>query len=398
MGNKYDEKAVISEQDMEEIAVALEEEANNNPKITSIRAIESGEVEHEAENDFGSVINAENPDGEGIDLYEASIKKLEAGDEEMKAVADQMAEKWNIPPMEMMQLYKVADRYRKNEKFSIYNSLPNSVKHIVNTQIMEAGAIPDNQTRSMYCGLFMEEFISEFVDKYLDKELVDFNKSIQETLGGITNVADMYSGHIRYMMEVDLKKKAEETDNASAKEIYLGCSQAFTDSWTYRRMLELIANNSKVRRKLYKENFQFNRFCNDLDFRNKDSKFSIRNSKQLYDAMMEHLGAELDISSEDCKAFTILFIKSTYNLDMRDVRDAMYVYYVIFNIVNLGFDTNKSKFYHAIVNNIKKVFNAIWENTGDSRRFEIEDDINWIDDEPSAEDIAAFEATLNEEI
>ena len=394
--SKYSEKGLISETDLEEISEALAAEAKGNPKVDTMRSIASGNIEHEAEADSEDILNVENPDGEGVDLYAASMEKLEAGDAEMKEVADKLADKWNIPPTEMLDLFKVAERYRKNEKFSIYNAMPESVKGIINAQILESGVINDSHSRSVYCGIFMEEFITEFVDKHLDQEIIDFNKSIQETLGVITNVADMYSGHIRYMMEVELRKKAEEATDEKAKDIYLGCANAFTDSWTYRRMLDTLDNNSKVRRKLYKENFQFNRFCDELDFRNRDSKFSIRNSKQLYDALMEHLSNELDITEEDCKAFTILFIKSTYDMDMKNIKDAMYVYYVIFNIVNLGFDTNKSKFYHAIVNNIKKVFNRIWECAKIDRRFEIEDDINWVEDEPSAADMAAFEATLEE--
>lgn len=394
--SKYNEKGLISETDLEEIAGALAAEAEGNPKVETMRDIAEGEYDSEEESDFDEIINAENPDGEGVDLYAASMDKLKSGNTEMQEVADSIAEKWNIPPTEMMELFKIADKYRKNEKFSIYNAMPDSVKRIINQQILESGVASDSHSRSLYCGIFMEEFISEFVDKHLDQEIVDFNKSIQETLGGITNVADMYSGHIRYMMEVELRKKAEAATDPAAKDIYLGCANAFSDSWTYRRMLELIDSNSKVRRKLYKENFQFERFCSEMDFRNRDSKFSIRNSKQLYDAMIQHLAGDLKLTADDCKAFTILFIKSTYEMDMKNIKDAMYVYYVIFNIVNLGFDTNKSKFYHAIVNNIKKVFNRIWEAAKMDRRFEIEDDIDWMEDEPSAEDMAAFEETLEE--
>ena len=110
--------------------------------------------------------------------------------------------------------------------------------------------------------------------------------------------------------------------------------------------------------------------------------------------LVNNLGKELNIGVEDAKAFTILFIKTTDNMDMHELKWSTYVYYSIFNIINLNFDINRSKFYQAVVNNIKKVFNAMWENCGNDRRFEVEDDINWVEDEPTPEQIKEYEKDL----
>lgn len=401
-----EEKTILTEEQLQEVSGTAEDAVKDNEKISKMREIENSDHVETGYADVESGIMGD--DGlsfdddkfANVDLYEAAIDDMKKDPIYATKLTEEVAEKMNVPVTDMVALFNIANRYRKKENFSIYNALPDSIKTIINTQIFQAGITPDNKSRALYCDLFIDQFISEFIDKKLDQEIVDFNKSIQETLGSITNITDMYAGHIRYMMEVELIKKAEEAENETAKKIYLDCSHAFTDSYKFTRMLDLIAAGGKIRRKLYKENFKFDSICRGLDYRNKDTKFSIRNIGQMYDGLLKYVAPELNLDENDCKAFVILFIKTTDGLDMNNIVDSLYVYYSIFNIVNLGFDTSKSKFYHVILNNIKKVFNAMWDsNSGNLRvRFEIDGDIDWTkDDLLSEDDIKSFEASLAEE-
>lgn len=401
------ETTILTEEEMKAVSAVAEDEVKDNEKVSKIREIENTEtVNDNTEIEEGIMgddgLDFSDDDFKGVDLYEASMKAMQDDAIYGTKVTQEVADKMNIPIADMAIMFDIAKHYRAKEKFSVYNALPDSVKEIVVKQILESGIPVDHNSRSLYCDLLMDQFISEFVDKQLDSEIVDFNKSIQETLGGITNITDIYAGHIRYMMEVELVKKAEATDNEEAKKIYLGCSDAFKDSYKFTRMINLINAGGKVRRKLYKENFKFKSLCSELNYKNKDTKFSIRNIEQMYDGLMQYVAPELGLDEDDCKAFVILFIKTTDNLDMNNIMNSLYVYYSIFNIINLGFDTNKSKFYHVIINNIKKVFNAMWLNIPGSAKihtlFEIADDIDWTDDDLlSEEDIKAFDATMSED-
>ena len=398
-----EEKTIITEEQLKEVSAVAEEEVKDNEKISKIREIENTEntnendtIEEGVMGDDG--LNFDDDNFVGVDLYESAMEDMKKDPIYATKMAEEVADKMNVPISDMRTLFNIADRYRAKEKFSIFNALPDSIKGIINTQIIQAGITPDNKSRALYCDLFMDQFIGEFVDKKLDREIVDFNKSIQETLGSITNITDMYAGHIRYMMEVELVKKAESTENEEAKKIYLDCSHAFTDSYRFNRMTDLITAGGKVRRKLYKENFKFDNICRDFNYRNENTKFSIRNIEQMYDGLIKYVAPELNLKEDDCKAFVILFIKTTDNLDMTNIVDSLYVYYSIFNIINLGFDTAKSKFYYVILNNIKKVFNAMWDANSSILRtkFEIADDVDWTkDDLISDEDIKAFEDSLN---
>lgn len=401
------ETTILTEEEMKAVSAVAEDEVKDNEKVSKIREIENTEtVNDNTEIEEGIMgddgLDFSDDDFKGVDLYEASMKAMQDDAIYGTKVTQEVADKMNIPIADMTIMFDIAKHYRAKEKFSVYNALPESVKEIVVKQILESGIPVDHNSRSLYCDLLMDQFISEFVDKQLDSEIVDFNKSIQETLGSITNITDIYAGHIRYMMEVELVKKAEATDNEEAKKIYLGCSDAFKDSYKFTRMINLINAGGKVRRKLYKENFKFKSLCAELDYKNKDTKFSIRNIEQMYDGLMQHVAPELGLDEDDCKAFVILFIKTTDNLDMNNIMNSLYVYYSIFNIINLGFDTNKSKFYHVIINNIKKVFNAMWLNIPGSAKvhtlYEIADDIDWTDgDLVSDEDIKAFDTSISED-
>lgn len=384
---------ILSEDQAKSVLNVMEDQNKGNPIIK--RAREIGQpVDNPSEEELPEELENAYQEGVGMDLYEASTNLMGDDSKFSEEVVSDISDKFNLDPKEISQIMTISRRHKAGEKFSLYGAMPENIKRVISEQIVSTGNIPNSHTRAMFTELFIEEFNSEIVDKYLDKSTLEFNKSITETLGSITNIVDMYAGHMRYMMEVELKKKAEATNNEAAKIIYLECSDAFTRSYTYTDMIRALDIMPKARRKLYKDNFQINRFCNGFNARNQHTKYSIRNVEQLTDSLVQHLGKELDITKADAEAFTILFIKSTMNLDLTKLVDSMYVYYVIFNVVNLGFDTNKSKFYHAIVNNIKKVFNAMWEKCGKDRRFEIEPDIDWVEDEPSEEDIKSFTKDL----
>lgn len=394
-------KTIITEAEAKEVATAVENEVSANPTVETIRKIESGETTPELESEVVSGIGSDSGDTifpedefKGVDLYEAAMEDMNSGEAYMANASSEIADKFNIPIEDVRELFNISNRIKKGEKFSIYNALPEKVKDIIKTQIADASIPLDSQSKSIYCDLFMDEFRTEFIDKYLDKQIIDFNQSVKETIGSITNLTDIYAGHIRYMMEVTLKEKAAAAATPEAKAIYLGCSQAFTDSYTYSKMINVVYTRGRVRRKLYKENFKFKRICEDFDYLNKETKFSIRNVGQLYTGMVNNVQKELNLTDDDCKAFVILFIRSAELLDLSKVTNAMYVYYTMFNILNLRFDTNHSKFYLTVMNNIKKVFNVIWEIRGNERRFDIAPDIEWQDDVPSEDDLKSFEESL----
>ena len=389
-----DQKTTITEQELYELNKELEDQNKDNPLIDRARAIGEPVADSEpADEPMDADIENAFQQGQAMDLFAASLETADKDEQYMDEITKEVSEKFDISVDDVMKMLDISKSRAAGEKFSLFGAMPEKIKGMINAQIMSTGNPLDNHSRALFTELFMDEFKSEFVDKYLDRGIVEFNKSIQETLGSITNVVDMYAGHIRYMMDVKLRQKAEETDNEAAKLIYLSCADAFTASYTYSKMFTAMEVKPKARRKLYKDNFQFNKFCRDFDWRNKDTKFSIRNVEQLTDNLVKHLGNELDLTVEDARAFTILFIKACDDLNLTQLPNALYVYYTIFNIVNLGFDTNKSSFYYTIVNNIKKVFNKMWEHTGNPRRFEIDpnlDNDDWLKEIPTEEELQAY--------
>lgn len=146
-------KAIISEEDLNEVSMAIEEEAKDNPNIISMRDIENGnhqEPEEEITEGIageGDLILPED-NSKGVDLFECVKTDLDNGDEYMIKASQEIADGFGLPMSDIRTLFTIANRYKAKEKFSIYNAMPETVKKIINGQIAEAGAPLDSHSKA----------------------------------------------------------------------------------------------------------------------------------------------------------------------------------------------------------------------------------------------------------
>lgn len=369
-------EGTMTDEEIDQVAKELKAYGDGHEIISKIRDMEDKNYIPEDHSD--DLIFEDIDDTIGVDLVDAAITKMQDGKDEegiqkLKGFLDGA-----IPEEELLTMLNVVKRYRAGEKFSVYNALPPTMKNKIKEQFASEGVpIVDKQQLALFSNLLVEQFITEVIDVASSRDIIDFNKSLESTLGQIPNIVSMYGSYTRENMEVTLLQKANEMDEQGhhkAAEVYRSCSKSFTDSYTYVHQYKAL-EKAKVRNRLLKDNCFFKKFCNEIDTMNNSNRFNMISITAVAETLRNVNDVIFDskLTEEDIKSFTILLCKSFRLLDANDMPSAMLMYYTIFNIQNLVMyiEEENNEFNETIIVNIKKLFNEIWKAENDSRRFEI---------------------------
>lgn len=368
---------LFTEEMVESVAKELGISAENNERVKRIREILNGDVPDELKTADGEIIPdlavAENYDADLFDLVHKEAENINLIDIAINGIEnntidiEELVSRSNgifpdVSREDVLDLIKVAKRYKDGEEFSIYNALPEGIKKVIK---MESAASGVNATSlNLFAKMLIEEFCVEVFDVTMEKEAIDFNVALKQALN-IPDITQLYEGYIREKMEVELIQKAdalqEEFPNGAA--VLRRCSEAFTDSYTLTRMRAAITG--KTRRKLYKDNEFYNRYCNEFNASIKGSKFRINDVFEL-GRVLDKLSPIIGIDKEDVLMFVILFCKTCVHLDSNDTADALFMYYSIRNILNMehhglvGEEKNEpDEFDQTLINNIASLINDI---------------------------------------
>lgn len=368
---KQDE--LFTEEMAEQVAKELGLSAEENERIAKIREILNGNgVVGDDEEISPSTVMAEDYDSDlfaevekesqTIDLIDIAINGIESDTIKIDDILERSKEVLSdVSEDDIMQMLKVAQRYRKGEDFSVFKELPTAVQATIRK---EAGVM-DRATLNLFAKMAIEEFCTEVIDVTLEKETIDFNESLQKALQ-IPDITQLYEGYVRDRMEKELITKAEALEAAGyydGAKVLRGCSEAFTDSYTFSRMRAAITG--KTKRKLYKDNDFYNRYCNEFNAKIAGSKFKITDVFEL-GRVLDSLAPIIGITKDDVLMFVILFCKTCQNYDANNTTDGIFMYYSIRNILNMEHHSllppiNKEpdEFDQTIIDNIASLVNDI---------------------------------------
>lgn len=368
---KQDE--LFTEEMAEQVAKELGLSAEENERIAKIREILNGNgVVGDEEEISPSTVMAEDYDSDlfaevekesqTIDLIDIAINGIESDTIKIDDILERSKEVLSdVSEDDIMQMLKVAQRYRKGEDFSVFKELPAAVQATIRK---EAG-IMDRATLNLFAKMAIEEFCTEVIDVTLEKETIDFNESLQKALQ-IPDITQLYEGYVRDRMEKELITKAEALEAAGyydGAKVLRGCSEAFTDSYTFSRMRAALTG--KTKRKLYKDNDFYNRYCNEFNAKIAGSKFKITDIFEL-GRVLDSLAPIIGITNDDVLMFVILFCKTCQNYNANNTTDGIFMYYSIRNILNMEHHSllppiNKEpdEFDQTIINNIASLVNDI---------------------------------------
>ena len=263
----------------------------------------------------------------------------------------------NMSDEDSAQLFEVMMRFKKGEKFNVYNALPEAIKRPIDKMAMEAGS---KANKNDIAKLVVTQFMS---DLQIDKAFIDFNDAIQKELK-LMNFTEMYSEHRLEVMEVKLLESADhiESENPEKAEMLRSISRIFTDTYMMGTMRNAL--NNRKNRQFIKDTSKYGKICRSFNSKYENSKFKINNVMLLLGILNRKFADNPEITDEDIMRFIMLFCRECEMKNSNNILDHVFMYYTVQNILMLDYanDTEESNvFTKQLLSNIIDVIMLIRE-------------------------------------
>ena len=267
---------------------------------------------------------------------------------------------FDLSDADCAQLINVMNRFKQNPDMNVMKELPVSMQEKIRGLAAGAG-VPGNQIGA-FAKVVLDEFIKEAM---MDQEYVDLMTSIEKEFE-LPSIIDMYSEHVKETMEEKLLETADKIEEEAPDKAHTlrEISKAFTESYTYEKMMECYKGNRQIR-KACKHPEKLNRVCQDFNFRLENSKFKISDVGSIHPVLVRLFEGDDTITSDDLAKFVIMFCKTfEFHCHKEGLVDIAFAYYTIKNIISIDFAYDKkTEFTQTVINNIRKVISFIHENT-----------------------------------
>jgi len=263
----------------------------------------------------------------------------------------------NMSDEDSAQLFEVMMRFKKGEKFNVYNALPEAIKRPIDKMAIEAGS---STNKNNIAKLVVTQFMS---DLQIDKAFIDFNDAIQKELK-LMNFTEMYSEHRLEVMEVKLLESADhiESENPEKAEMLRSISRIFTDTYMMGTMRNAL--NNRKNRQFIKDTSKYSKICRSFNSKYENSKFKINNVMLLLGILNRKFADNPEITEEDIMRFIMLFCRECEMKNSNNILDHVFMYYTVQNILMLDYanDTEESNvFTKQLLSNITDVIMLIRE-------------------------------------
>lgn len=375
----------LTNEDIEKI-VEVAEKVNENNDLDMRKIKEEVQINPEAELEADVITHPINQEPNtafvtGLTVSEKSILDIKedgASTEEESPITyealKKASEESDLSEEEIYTLLNVIESYKKDKSINVYPLLPATLQKTVREIAMSNG-MPAFRYGEI-AKYILEEFIS---NAGFEQAFVDIQKSLDEALN-IPSVVDMYSEHMRDVMEVKIPEMAEKIkdEDPEKAELLLKIKESFTNAYTFSFAKEEYEKNSRVRKTI--------RRCNDRELklsirnfnaRNKDTKFIMNDANELPTVLVDILNTQpnnvknackaehkeiperykkildMNLTPEDVVKFSILLFNTCTYLNANSIVEASYMYYMLKNIITLK-HTNEAKteFAAELINNI----------------------------------------------
>ena len=228
------------------------------------------------------------------------------------------------------QLFEVMMRFKKGEKFNVYNDLPESIKKPIDKMAMEAGF---GASKNDIAKLVVNQFMS---DMQIDKAFIEFNDAIQKELK-LMNFTEMYSEHRVEVMEVQLLESANRIESVDPEkaEMLRNISKVFTDTYMMSTMKNAL--NNRKNRQFIKDTSKYSKICRSFNSKYEKSQFKINNVLLLFEVLNRRFADNTEITENDIMRFVMLFCRECEMKDSNNILDHVFMYYTIQNILMLDY-------------------------------------------------------------
>lgn len=350
----------------------LKEDVQVNKDAALEAEVKEGKIDSSTDLVTAKVETMPTADVSIFDLDGDEIKE----DEESPSIKDgslisSAKEAYDLSDEDAMKIIDLVTNMRKNPKYPVYPNLPENIKKVVDDLASKNG-IPVNQ-RNALARMIMMEMMN---DSDVNSTFIDLEKAINEALN-IPSIIDLYTQHIRDIMEENITKAYEDIKDTDPKkaEMLLEVQKRFRLSYTYDFAKEEFMKNSRLRKAVRRYDVEFKRSLDNFNFMNEKSNFKMNDVREVPNVLKTLLiddvinpkelpeGVEPSPAFEKCKEiaatetdikkFSILITKSCENFNAKDIHDAVYMYYMMKNIISLKYTNEaKTEFAAELINNI----------------------------------------------
>ena len=201
-----------------------------------------------------------------------------------------------------------------------------------------------------------------------DQTFIDFEKSLDEAMK-IPSLVDLYEEHMDDTMNVKLPIMADaiEKENPQKAKLLRDIADRYTWSIDYSELRKVYDENTRIRRSVRKEYDKWEKFAEELNYANRDSKFRMSDATTLYTILIKQIANddENDIDEIMIAKFLTLLYRSCESLNNDDILDAAYIYYLLKNITMLSYVNDSSSrsadtFSAELISNIKAMIYYIY--------------------------------------
>lgn len=336
------EEGVLTEEQLDKVVETLEANRDCLPECGELD-LSNGEVLEEGT----LLMNADSETGNLSFVPTA---------EDTEQAAETFKEAFGVSDEDMIEFVSIVKRVKSGEKFSVYNALPEGFKKAVRAVCMSQGA-----DRRYYNTVAKEFLVDQFIqNEEMNSAFDSFNRELESIYDEIPSMTDMYADTLYTAMTKDLEEKAElvKESNPEAAEKLLKIRDVFKDTYEFTSIKEFISSR-KYYGKVIKTRKK-NRFEDEMkDFNfllSKSNLFKWPDVTSIKNILMRKLGEAYEIQIE---VFLLNLYYSRLGIDLNDIYEAEYTYYILRNIVALDFAEGSSEFNKMLVENLEGVMRFI---------------------------------------
>lgn len=305
-----------------------------------------------------------------LNMSDEEIKKnIEPSQEAVQNSINSIYPGVKVKEQDLKQFMDALNKYRKGEKVSYFNLLPDSIKDQINMLI--GGMFDLSYQKTIRAELTKQLFEQIIQDNYINKSFSDLQASIDTTFKQINETAQKELTEVMSEYNVNTRQKVASIEkniervkgeNPELANKLTKFIEYFKYSYTYENIIKTLKESPGKLRAKKIELEKFDKICKEFNSKYSDTKFTIYSINNLLPSLMNNIE---NITEKSAKRFIIAFIKFTKNMKPCKERNEehVFMYFFIKNIMGLSnYDQSNeedTKFYTELKNTIVQVIDTI---------------------------------------
>ncbi len=358
---------ILTDEQVEQLNDALEENAKNNSDIQLIRSFASNQ---NIDNEEGynkkaniiidpntgenKIVSTEDADTIDEDSFEKLVKDVEEGkvnveidnspitreelDETLSNVLD---DKFNISDESIQVILELANRKMNKEEFNVYKAFPDEIKEMIDKYMGYDDTTPrltNNEIRSLRNSI-AESLLDEFImNVSVQRARTDLNKEVEDLFKqGIKDITEYSVGYTKERNQA-YREYVENMEDEDKKKKLTEALDVIDSAYNLDTLKEF-AKTCKIKKYDIE---QPKKYFRDFLAKYQNSNYNIYDIKLTLPILERKIVDNEKYNSADIIAFLVCFCKYIKNFDTSNILEHTYMYYVIYNIVIMDSNTSES--------------------------------------------------------